>query len=130
MKHIQLFEDFNSERAIMKIDLLKHFPDMYITEPDPEGNEEIITEPQAHLYVYEVGSEPEVMNSVNDGDVKIDPSFHTGKIKLKLEVDSNDSLGYGAINTIFIGVDELSEKSILDWFKDLLDDSSRDYLSW
>lgn len=129
MKHVKLFEAFSEPQTpIMKIDLLKHFPDMYISEPDPEGNEEIITEPQAQLHVYEFSTIP--LSIINDAYVHIDPSYRTGKIKLKLEVHSNDSLGYGTMNTIFIGVDELSEKSILDWFKNLLDDSSRDYLSY
>ncbi len=117
LKHVQLFESFNSEEPIYVIDLMEQFPDMY------HGGKG-----EAELKVYEFhGGLPDLKDAFA---TFVDPSFHRSEYKFKLEVETSDELHYGNTNTIYMGTNDPSIESILDWFRELLSDPSRDYLSW
>jgi hypothetical protein len=131
MKHVELFENFEMKNPLYVIDLKEEFPDVYDqpSEIDPnDPDNDYYGEGEAKLKVYEfTGDSPDTKNEFS---TVVDPSFHDGKYKLKLEVETVDQLHYGNTNVIYIGIDNLSKESVIAWFSELLNDSSRDYLSY
>jgi hypothetical protein len=132
MKHIKLFENFESEQPLYVIDLIKEFPDLYEKpeEIDPnDPDKDYHGEPKTTLFVYDASKFDGV---VRGGDIStnIDPSFYDGRFKLKLVVDAQDQLHYGSTNIIYMGLDDTSIESVLAWFRSLINDPARDYLSW
>ena len=119
--------NLKKNNPIMEIDLKEHFPDVYQSDFDVDPNdthEDYYGEGKATLKVY-----PYVSSGDSEIYSHIDPSFNTGKIKLKLVVDTTDELHYGSESIIYIGLNELTEEEVLNWFGDLLNDPNRDYLS-
>jgi hypothetical protein len=61
--------------------------------------------------------------------VNFDPSFYDNKIKLKLVFVKKNSYGGFSGSTIYMGLSEYSKSNVIDWFRNLLNDPSReDYL--
>jgi hypothetical protein len=132
MKHVKLFENFQKDDPIYVIDLKEVFPEVYDQETleiyHDDSQKDYYGEGEAKLHVYKfTGDLPDTENLFG---TYIDPSFHEKEYKFKLDVETVDQLHYGNTSVIYMGVEDPSESGIIGWFGELLDDSSRDYLSW
>ncbi len=129
MKHIKLFEDYGmEERPLFTVDAIEEFPDLY--PPESRENDPDLPEETGTVSVYSV---PDGMNPTISDDTfhtNIDPSFRSEPVKLKIIYSWEDQSGYRGDHTIYMGLPRYSKEAVINWFKDLLKDDSRDYLSY
>jgi hypothetical protein len=128
MKHPKLFEsDVMTENLLFTVDAIQEFPELYppeSRETDPDLPEETGT-----VSVYSV---PDGMNpTISDDDfhTHIDPSFRSEPVKLKIIYSWEDQFGYSGDHNVYMGLPGYSKEAVINWFHDLLEDDSRDYLS-
>jgi hypothetical protein len=131
LKHIQLFENFNGEEKLLfTIDAIKEFPSLYPEDEKPEDFEGSL-EPKATISVYGL-TPPYKEESQNEAYTHFDPSFYdnSNPTKIKLVFSQSDQFGYGSDNEIYAGFASMvTPELVIEWFNELLEDPSRDYLS-
>ena len=124
MKHVKLFEEFSEivgdEGFIFSFDLTQGFPELYTGNDAEEGT--------STLSVFLLN--PPYPEDTDEAFTHFDPSYYEeGNSKIKLIYAWEDSLHYGGENTIYMGLTDVTKEGVLAWFRDLLQDQSRDYLS-